>query len=252
MWGNTMDLTAVTSRSTRFSHPALPSVLLVGGAERYLNGRHLIVNFNPQALKLNNRGQTQLPAFSSVIRCNELIAPAQSCLIFELPVDPAAGAVIGWEQQESYPGRRYGTESVEAVAFFRSPPDEIAILSFPPQALAAGSDATYESQRFSLRANLWFAEPGTHCGIHNEHSFIEIHTQILGVGRMQIFQSDELASLCEDLLLAPGATTSQAFCQISNRQHYSYPYHQYYADTPSVWLALEYHALPNDEAEHVR
>jgi hypothetical protein len=245
-----MDLTAVRTRGTQFSHPALPSWLLAAGEKRYLKGRGLVVNFNSQALRLNNSQDTQLAAFSSQIRCNEFITPALNCLLFELPEALIAGRNIAWERQERYPGTRYDGIWADKVDFFRSLQDEIAALSFPPQRLTVNSDAVYDSQDFSLRANLWFADAGTHCGIHNEHSFIELHTQILGIGRMQTFKNEARSSLCEDLILAPGATTSQAFCRISN-QHYNYPYHQYYADTPSVWLALEYHPLSNDEAKNV-
>ncbi|NTX81019.1 hypothetical protein FCL49_19255 [Serratia proteamaculans] len=244
-----MDLTAVRSRDTHFSHPALPSWLLAAGEKRYLKGRGLVVNFNPQVIRLNNSQDTQLAAFSSVIRCNEFITPALSCLLFELPETLEADGNIFWEQQERYPGSRYCGAQTD-VDFFRSPQDEIAELYFPPQKLTVSSDAVYDNQGFSLCANLWFADAGTHCGIHNEHSFIELHTQVLGIGRMQTFQNEAETSLCEDLILAPGATTSQAFCRISNQQ-YSYPFHQYYADTPSVWLALEYHPLSNDEAKNV-
>lgn len=32
--------------------------------------------------------------------------------------------------------------------------------------------------------NLWFADKGEKCGIHNIHNFIEYHTQVYGLGIM--------------------------------------------------------------------
>lgn len=237
-----MDLIETSAMQTKFSHPALPSKLLPAGKEHYINGHGLLVNFHSEILKLNNNYNTEILAFSSIIRCNEHIQPALNCLIFELPENPIDGIDIAWDEQKTYPGVRYENAVSQNVEFYRSHQDEIAILSFPPHQLSIGSDTLYDSQSFKLQANLWFADSGTHCGIHNEHSFIEIHTQILGIGRMQTFQSEDKNSLCEDLIMAPGITTSKAFCYINNYQ-YIYPYHQYYADTPCVWLALEYHPI---------
>jgi hypothetical protein len=246
-----MDLMETSAKQTKFSHPALPSRLLSAGEKYYINGYGLLVNFNPKELKLNNAHNTELLAFSSIIRCNEYISPALSCLLFELPEDPIHGVFITWDEQEVYPGMQHDNVTSQAVDFFRSPQEDISLLSFPPQKLSMGSDVAYDSQSFVLKANLWFAEAGTHCGIHNKHSFIEIHTQILGIGCMQTFQSENKNSLCEDLIMAPGITTSQAFCRIDNGQ-YIYPYHQYYADTSCVWLALEYHPKSIDEVKNVR
>ncbi|MEX2139016.1 MAG: hypothetical protein WD894_07125 [Pirellulales bacterium] len=84
--------------------------------------------------------------------------------------------------------------------------------------------------------NLWFAAAGTHCGIHNKHDFMEVHTQVYGVGRMQKFRGDDFGTLYEEVFLAPGMT-HEPFCDHDNR----YPWHQYYADTDCVWLAIEFH-----------
>ncbi|MBU9808469.1 hypothetical protein J1785_01630, partial [Rahnella sp. SL6] len=202
-----MDLIETSAMQTKFSHPALPSKLLPAGKEYYINGHGLLVNFHPETLKLNNNYNTEILAFSSIIRCNEHIQPALNCLIFELPENPIDGIDIAWDEQKTYPGVRYENAVSQNVEFYRSHQDEVAILSFPPHQLSIGSDTLYDSQSFKLQANLWFADSGTHCGIHNEHSFIEIHTQILGVGRMQTFQSEDKNSLCEDLIMAPGITT---------------------------------------------
>lgn len=149
---------------------------------------------------------------------------------------------IQWDDQERYTGMRLDDEKIQDIDFFRSKQDETTYLSFPPQQFTAGSDIAYDNKQFKLCTNLWFAEPGTHCGIHNEHSFIEIHTQILGVGCMQTFRNNKRETLCEDFIMAPGITTSKAFCHIKD-DHFIYPYHQYYAETACVWLALEYHPL---------
>lgn len=109
------------------------------------------------------------------------------------------------------------------------------------------------SQAFTVKANLWYSPAGTDCGIHNEHLFMEVHTQIVGHGRMQKFTQKDHASLYEEQRLSPGTTNPVPFC-VDRDGHFVYPWHQYRADSDCIWLALEYHAktpaLPEDATPH--
>ncbi len=51
-----------------------------------------------------------------------------------------------------------------------------------------------------LAMNFWFAAAGTDCGIHNQHDFLEIHTQIWGTGHMQKFHEKNPATMYQDIL----------------------------------------------------
>jgi hypothetical protein len=66
-----------------------------------------------------------------------------------------------------------------------------------------------------------------------------------GLGRIQKFTAQDHGTLYEDLRMSPGYTTPDPFCDIAPDGSYRYPWHQYYADTDCVWLAVEYHALPH-------
>ena len=83
--------------------------------------------------------------------------------------------------------------------------------------------------------NFWFAAAGTDCGIHNEHDFLEIHTQIWGTGHMQKFHQRSADTLYQDILMTPGFT-HKPFCSDDLR----YPWHRYYSDTDCIWLAVEF------------
>jgi hypothetical protein len=87
--------------------------------------------------------------------------------------------------------------------------------------------------------NLWFADAGTDCGIHNEHDFREIHAQIFGIGRMQKFHKNDKASIYQEVFMIPGYTHEIFYDENSQL----YPWHQYYADTDCIWLAAEYPLL---------
>jgi hypothetical protein len=68
--------------------------------------------------------------------------------------------------------------------------------------LPAGEGASFG------RLNLWWSPTGTDCYIHNEHPFIEIHTQIHGAGRIQKFQERNDTTLYEQISMAPGIPTT--------------------------------------------
>lgn len=84
--------------------------------------------------------------------------------------------------------------------------------------------------------NLWYASAGTNCGIHNEHDFKELHTQIFGIGRMQKFRENNYNSIYQDVFMSPGYTHEPFF-----NEDFIYPWHQYWADTDCIWLAVEFY-----------
>lgn len=85
-----------------------------------------------------------------------------------------------------------------------------------------------------IEFNLWFAAAGTDCGIHNEHDFRELHTQVFGVGRMQKFHDNDPETIYQEVFMAPGYTHEPFY-----DQRCLYPWHQYYSDTDCLWLAVE-------------
>ena len=95
---------------------------------------------------------------------------------------------------------------------------------------------------YYLLSYVWFCPGQTNVGIHNQHKFIEIHTQISGIGRMQKFEKNDYSSLYYDFRMAPG-TINVPF-PVVNPEYpamYIYPWHQYYADSDCLWLVTEIH-----------
>ena len=87
----------------------------------------------------------------------------------------------------------------------------------------------------NIEFNLWFAGAGTDCGIHNEHAFRELHTQVFGIGRMQKFRKNDHDCLYQDVFMSPGYTHEPFYDEAC-----AYPWHQYYADTDCIWLVAEF------------
>jgi hypothetical protein len=92
-----------------------------------------------------------------------------------------------------------------------------------------------EKQRANnMSFNLWYCSPDADCGIHNEHNFKEVHTQVFGYGKMQMFHENKYTSIYNEVILAPGNTHKPFYYDNS-----VYPYHQYKGITECIWLAVE-------------
>jgi len=152
-------------------------------------------------------------------------------------------------------------------------------LSFDPWAAANQATPSGKSAAsFSINSNLWWIPSMSDAAVHHCHykNFIEVHTQILGVGRMQKFDdresrttdcssagvyplgttgppppsayygvpgisSDEGAfgqGMYEEYRLAPG-DTNVPFPYVDDNMNFIYPWHQYYADTDCLWVVWE-------------
>jgi hypothetical protein len=77
-------------------------------------------------------------------------------------------------------------------------------------------------------------------GLHQDHPFCpvpgfrEVHTQIVGFGKMQQCREKDVGTLYLEEPMAPGATHRPMYDANGN-----YPWHQYETITPSVFLAVE-------------
>lgn len=77
-------------------------------------------------------------------------------------------------------------------------------------------------------------------GLHKYHPFCdvpgfrEVHTQIIGIGKMQQCREQDINTLYLEEPLAPGATHKPMY-----NTEGEYPWHQYETITPSVFMAVE-------------
>lgn len=84
--------------------------------------------------------------------------------------------------------------------------------------------------------NLWFLKEKSLGRIHKEHSFTEVHLQVLGIGKMQKYLKQERSSLYETAFMTPGFTHYPFY-----DKHIQYPWHSYDAITNCIWMAIEKH-----------
>ncbi|MFJ4027305.1 hypothetical protein [Paenarthrobacter sp. NPDC090009] len=217
-----------------FSSGLAKAVVLRDVQQHDVTGPVVVVNLAGSDAFVGQGQPSALPAFSSTILHGGSVTGALLALLsvelFQEGEQIARN--LGWDDfYGAGPGR---------PVLLRSAQDTLGTVQLEPSTVLHQPGLPPGERVFTVKANLWFSPAGTDCGIHNQHDFIEIHTQIFGFGRMQKFSSLDHGSLYEDQLLSPGNTNPVPFC-LEQDGAFSYPWHQYRADTDCIWLALEYH-----------
>ncbi len=194
----------------------------------------VIVNLGTEDAFVGAGPMSALPGFSSTILVGGRVSgKLLAALTLEDIADQEKLArELGWT--DFYGG--------DGPVLLKSGQNTVGTVRFDPATVLHQPGTSGGAADFTLKANLWFSPAGTDCGIHNDHAFIEIHTQITGYGRMQKFTDREHETLYEEQLLSPGATNPVPFC-LENQDSFVYPWHQYRADTDCIWLALEYRRI---------
>lgn len=207
--------------------------------------RTIVVNLEQTNAHLSVNTPSIIPAFSSTIVEDVIVEKAKSLLLVQVVERRNIGSIAledGWDLLgDTDPG------FPSTVPLWKSPQDDAGIVEVDPYYMAgqAKHPNPDRKEKFMVKVNLWFAPAATDCAIHNTHDFIEIHTQITGLGRMQKFKVKSFDSLYEDILMAEGYTQIIPFCNVQENQQYTYPWHQYYSDTDCIWMANEYHPVQN-------
>jgi len=84
--------------------------------------------------------------------------------------------------------------------------------------------------------NLCYIAANVSTGPHKTHTtnFTEVHTQLLGVGKMQKMEEDDYGTLYQEVILAPGITHDPFY-----DDHVVYPWHQYQSVTHCIYMPIE-------------
>lgn len=88
-----------------------------------------------------------------------------------------------------------------------------------------------------IEVNLCYVSEGmVPSGPHRDHDrdFDEVHAQILGYGKMRIFEYDDSTRLHQELNMAPGVVHDKMY-DAEGR----YPWHEYQSVTPCVYCPIE-------------
>jgi hypothetical protein len=197
----------------------------------------VVVNLSPDPMITGGYVPAIVPAWKSTILKAGTIKKAQRAALVKVkrPTNLGGVAFRGWD----WLGNRI-TSFPRDTPLFISAQDTIGEVTTDPHVFTNEQREPKETKTFELKLNLWWSPGDTDCFIHNEHRFLEVHTQIHGLGRMQKFKARDEATLYEDVLM-PIGYTHDPFCRVIGPKQWEYPWHRYYANTDSVWLAIELH-----------
>ena len=128
------------------------------------------------------------------------------------------------------------------IPLFVSSIDPVGTVLEDPLTFTGQSSERTSLREFEVRLKCWWSPNNTDCFFHNEHPFLEVHTQIHGHGRMQKFRERDALTLYEETHMVPGFT-HEAFCTCARDGAWTYPWHRYFTDLESIWLAVELHPV---------
>jgi hypothetical protein len=203
-------------RALDFAEPFFSVRYLLEVEERKVGPKSIVVNLSPQPLRIREQS---LAFFRSVVVTDTSLREVRRCLLvvdFERYGD-AQGLFEGIKKTWVLAYEATHEERHKGVALWRSPKDRLG----------------------NVEVNMCYADTvPLKVGLHRLHwggqTFREVHTQIVGYGKMQQCREQDVETLYLEEALAPGATHQPMYDEQGN-----YPWHQYETITPGVFMPIE-------------
>ena len=197
----------------------------------------IVLNLSHDPLIIGGAIPTVVPAWKSTILSNAVIASATRIAVFQIVNKTNIGGLVfgKWD----WFGNRFA-KLPRTTPLYISCYDTVGEVVADPFLFSNTRVQAGEFERYTLRLNLWWSPAETDCYIHNEHPFLEIHTQIYGTGRIQFFHERDETTPYREISMAPGFT-HDPFVQVIGQNEWRYPWHRYYSDSDAIWLAIELH-----------
>ncbi len=224
------------TRDLNFADDFIAAVL-VDNPRDYPVEDGIVVNLTPEPVITGGDVPAIIPAWKSTMLKGGTVTKGDRIAVLKVRNATNLGGVVfrGWD----WLGNRIKSFPRDTPLYI-SPQDSVGSVKTDPYVFTNERRTDKEPQEFEVKLNLWWSPGNTDCFIHNEHPFLEVHTQIHGTGRMQKFKDRKHTALYEDVVMPPGYT-HDPFCRVAGTNTWEYPYHRYYADTDCVWLAIELH-----------
>jgi hypothetical protein len=88
----------------------------------------------------------------------------------------------------------------------------------------------------NIDLNLCYISANVDTGPHKGHSsnFMEVHTQLLGYGKMQKLEENDATTMYQEVILSPGYTHEPFFSEDN-----VYPWHQYHSISDCIYMPIE-------------
>ena len=223
-------------RPLAFSDPFVESYL-VENVRDFTVESGIAINLDSDPMQIGGPVASVVPAWKSTTLRNGRIAAAKRVAVIGVRNETNLGGIVfgKWD----WFGNRFA-KFPRTTPLYISAYDEIGEVGFDPFVFTNQRTAPLDVRQFGIRLNLWWSPTGTDCYMHNEHPFIEIHTQIHGTARIQKFRERDEKTLYEQIFLAPGYT-HDPFAHLGPSGAPMYPWHRYFSDSDCIWLAIEFH-----------
>lgn len=226
-----------TARDLCFADSHLSAVLVENVENFEADG--IVVNLSTDIVYVEGEVDTPIQPWRSATLRGKRIRRADRIAVLKIETLENLGGVMlrGW----SWFGDIYDGFPRQ-TPLYMSDIDTVGRIAEDPYVFTRERNAQKEVQTFEIKLKCWWSPNETDCFIHNEHPFLEVHTQIHGIGRMQKFRTRAAATVYEDVVMAPGFT-HEPFCNVTGPNQWTYPWHRYYTDLESIWLAIELHPV---------
>lgn len=228
-------MTEFKRRPIAFSGKFVTAELIENARDIQVDG--VVTNLSNEKMLIGGDVPGVIPPWKSTILRGGTIARAERASVVNVPSDTNLGGLPfdGWD----WFGNRMA-EFPRHTPLYISPKDTVGSVEVNPWLFANHPEPHNEVARYDIQLNLWWSPPNTDAGIHNTHDFLEIHTQIYGKGRIQIFTDQTGSKLYRELSTAPG-DTHDPILQVKGLHEYHYPWHRGWTDESCIWMAIELH-----------
>ena len=208
----------MTRQKLDIAEPFFSVSLISDEASLLINGRTILLNLSDSPIRIREQ---KLDSLQSVILCDTDIQNVERSIIVERFDDHTDEAVLMEQVRRTWPSafEVRGEERLRGIGHYMSPKIWIGQIGV----------TMYHSATVPLNV-----------GLHREHPFCpfpgfrEVHTQIVGFGKMQQCRERDIDTLYLEETMAPGTTHRPMYDDQGN-----YPWHQFETITPSIFMAVE-------------
>ena len=208
----------MTIRDLDIAEPFFTTRLIEGEARHEVTGKTIVLNLSDRPLRVRDQS---LDSLQSVILKDTEIEDIDHAVIVERFADLDDEDALMARVRDTWPSafEVRGEERLRGIGHYMSPKVWIGQIGF----------TMYHSATVPLNV-----------GLHRDHAFCpvpgfrEVHTQIVGFGKMQQCRERDIDTLYLEELMAPGTTHRPMYDAEGN-----YPWHQFETITPSIFMAVE-------------
>ncbi len=202
----------------KIAEPFFPVYVLKNETQAQIKTRAIVLNLGDNAIEIEDQ---KLHPLQSVVIINATLNNVEEAIVIE-----------GFDQFEDEDALFKQVREIWPKAFDIRKEERLrGVEHYLSPKVSVGN------KRFSMYHS---ASVPLNVGLHKDHpfcdvpGFCEVHTQVVGYGKMQQCREKDLSTLYMEELMAPGTTHRPMYDEEGN-----YPWHQFETITPSIFMAVE-------------